>query len=106
VAAKRHDWGKTDDRFQALLRGTGRSDAYLSLGGSPILLAKSDGMNRIARDRTQLPAGFRHEMLSVQLAERAPLPESLTAERDLILHLIGAHHGFARPFPPVVLDEE
>ena len=48
---------------------------------------------------------IRHEMLSVQLAERLGVPGQ-DAERDLILHLIAAHHGYARPFAPVVLDKE
>jgi CRISPR-associated endonuclease/helicase Cas3 len=112
LAAERHDWGKADDRFQALLRGTSRTDAWLFAGGALEVLAKSDGVPRTprerqaARERSGLPDGFRHEMLSVQLAELAAIPEHLAADRDLILHLIAAHHGYARPFAPVVIDEE
>jgi CRISPR-associated endonuclease/helicase Cas3 len=111
LAAERHDWGKADDRFQALLRGSGRTEAWLFAGRSPTLLAKSDGVPRTPRERDEahqrsgLPAGFRHEMLSVQLAERAEIPER-DAERELILHLIAAHHGYGRPFAPVVLDDD
>ncbi len=45
-----------------------------------------------------LPDGFRHEMLSLQLAQIAPdrLPAD-QIQRDLALHLIAAHHGRARP---------
>ena len=77
-----------------------------------MLLAKSDGVpqtpseRNAARERAGLPSGFRHEMLSVQLAERVGLPEDVAAERDLILHLIAAHHGYGRPFAPVVLDDD
>jgi CRISPR-associated endonuclease/helicase Cas3 len=112
LAAKLHDWGKVDERFQAMLRRTDRTDAWLFAGESQAILAKSDGVpqspseRRAARERSGLPSGFRHEMLSVQLAERsADLPPDL-AERDLILHLIAAHHGYGRPFASVVIDDE
>ncbi|NQT14362.1 MAG: type I-U CRISPR-associated helicase/endonuclease Cas3 [Planctomycetes bacterium] len=110
-AAKLHDHGKVDDRFQAMLNGEGRTDAWLRTGRSSCLLAKSDGMaqtrrqRRAARERAGLPDGFRHEMLSVQLAQRASgLPEDRVS-RDLVFHLIAAHHGHARPFAPVVMDQ-
>ena len=113
VAAQRHDWGKADDRFQALLRGTDRNDAWLLVRPStPLLLAKSAGMpktpseRKAAHKRSRLPDGFRHEMLSAQIAERAGIPEKVAEERELILHLMEAHHGFARPFAPVALDDE
>jgi len=112
IAAGRHDWGKADERFQALLRGTDRTDAWLFAGESPTLLAKSDGLPRTprerneARERSGLPAGFRHEMLSVQLAERSGISALDPAECELILHLIAAHHGNGRPFAPVVLDDD
>ncbi|MDE2507549.1 MAG: type I-U CRISPR-associated helicase/endonuclease Cas3, partial [Planctomycetota bacterium] len=111
LAAELHDWGKVDDRFQAWLRNSDRNDAWLCAGDAPILLAKSAGGQsraeiRAARERAGVPSGFRHEMLSVQLAERsAELPTDPNI-RDLILHLIAAHHGSARPFAPVVIDDE
>ncbi len=112
IAARRHDWGKADERFQALLRGTDRTDAWLFAGESPTLLAKSDGLPRTprerneARERSGLPAGFRHEMLSVQLAERSGISALDPAESELILHLIAAHHGNGRPFAPVVFEDD
>jgi CRISPR-associated endonuclease/helicase Cas3 len=95
-----------------MLRRTDRTDAWLLVGLASTILAKSDGVpqthtqRRLARDRAGLPVGFRHEMLSVQLAELSQrLPDNY-ADRELILHLIAAHHGHARPFAPVVPDDE
>ena len=101
-----HDLGKADPRFQSLLRGGARW-----LGGA--LLAKSGDMPRTrvsrarARSASGYPAGGRHELLSVRLAESAPgtLPDGEDM-RDLTLHLIASHHGHCRPFAPVVLDNE
>jgi CRISPR-associated endonuclease/helicase Cas3 len=111
AAAERHDWGKADERFQAWLRDTGRTDGWLFAGAAPTLLAKSGRPQSIteckaARQRAGLPDGFRHEMLSVQLAESAAIAATLAPERDLILHLIAAHHGYARPFAPAAVDDD
>jgi CRISPR-associated endonuclease/helicase Cas3 len=112
LAAALHDAGKADERFQALLRRTDRTDAWLWGGANPEILAKSAAVplsphqRDAARLRAGLPRGFRHEMLSVQLAEQWPGLAAFAAHRDLALHLIAAHHGHARPFAPVVLDPE
>lgn len=110
LAAELHDLGKADERFQALLRGGRRNDAYLWQAGDDAILAKSGALptsrseREQARRRADLPRGFRHEMLSVQLAERSDRLPADPKDRDLVLHLIAAHHGFARPFAPVTLD--
>lgn len=106
AAAKRHDVGKADPRFQAWLKG-----------GNPWLrgplLAKSETMaqgrqeSEAARKRAGYPAGGRHELLSVRLLESSPvtLPQA-EAARDLLLHLVASHHGHCRPFAPVVEDAQ
>lgn len=111
AAAYLHDWGKLDDRFQALLL---RGDLN-AVGALPEPIAKSSSLSltaherHLARQRCGLPSGFRHEMLSVQLAEtnagRPHLPKDSDAA-DLTLHLIASHHGYARPFAPVVDDPD
>ncbi|HEV2989479.1 MAG TPA: type I-U CRISPR-associated helicase/endonuclease Cas3, partial [Candidatus Angelobacter sp.] len=100
-AAQFHDLGKLDRRFQILLRNGNEEDAM----GEP--LAKSPQVPERHRRRAEieedyrLPKGFRHEFLSMQIAEHFISGES---SYDLILHLIASHHGYARPFAPVVLD--
>jgi CRISPR-associated endonuclease/helicase Cas3 len=114
-AAQLHDLGKLDSRWQGMIRAGLPPAQVRNL--SP--LAKSDAPIRTraeyeaARRRVELPRGFRHEMLSMQIAEHAtchegkPLLHDLPAElRDLVLHLIASHHGHARPLAPVVIDEE
>lgn len=100
-AAERHDLGKLDRRFQLLLQNGEPSD------GEP--LAKSPRIPRRSRRRAvaapedALPQGFRHEMLSLAIAQ-AQEPALAPELHDLALHLIASHHGHARPFAPVVMD--
>lgn len=111
-AANWHDLGKADERFQAMLRRADRTDAWLITGLETALLAKSDGLPQTprqrqqARERAGVPEGFRHEMLSVQIIEQSDLSEKAGKYIDFLLHLVAAHHGFARPFAPVVIDDE
>jgi len=111
-AADWHDLGKADERFQAMLRRADRTDAWLLVGMDTALLAKSDGLpqtreqRRQARDRAGLPEGFRHEMLSVQIVVHCTELRKTGPHLGFILHLIASHHGYARPFVPVVIDDE
>ena len=65
-----HDAGKADFRFQAMLHGGDRMAADYS----PQLLAKGavlPGMSfREAKDRSGLPADFRHELASLHFAKQ------------------------------------
>jgi CRISPR-associated endonuclease/helicase Cas3 len=85
-AAELHDLGKCDVRFQLMLGNT-----------------KSEPMAKSRRRRGrkgEYPEGARHEFGSVRLAEaRGWWPED--CDPELALYLIGTHHGYGRPFPPV-----
>jgi CRISPR-associated endonuclease/helicase Cas3 len=97
LAARLHDWGKCDDRFQRWLTGM----PYC--GGE--YLAKS-GDNRSGADSARLrteagyPESARHEAGSVMAACASGLLRK-AHDPDLVLHLIGTHHGFGRPLFPV-----
>ena len=101
LAGRWHDEGKRDMRFQAWLHG---SELKALAAGEPI--AKS------GRDVTQwkpstlfgYPRGARHEFVSVRLFEQAGLEGVDHSLFDLAKFVIGTHHGFGRPFPPVDHD--
>jgi len=110
TAAAIHDWGKADERFQAMLLNGTRALAWAqsSLVAKSAKLPASAAAYEAARTRAELPKGFRHEFLSVQLAESAAATALLPADplqRTLTLHLIASHHGYARPFAPWVSDD-
>lgn len=104
-----HDLGKADVRFQAMLASITPYEAMLRL----TLLGKGDGQRLTSaekaaiRARAMLPANFRHELTSLQIVERqyGHLAKDANVDCDLLLHLIAAHHGYARPFAPVVVDD-
>ena len=105
LAGKMHDLGKTDPRFQADLYGT---SALLAQSGllSPLLAKSVRGGGR-TRSQRAAPTNFRHEALSVAFARQYPAVAELNEEdRDLVLWLVGTHHGYGRPFFPPCEDSE
>ncbi len=97
AAARLHDDGKAAVRWQDAMNAPkdGRPYAKTCGGGNGRLLE-----------------GYRHEFGSLLKAERMYLPERT---RDLILHLVAAHHGNARPListagcedgPPSLLESK
>jgi CRISPR-associated endonuclease/helicase Cas3 len=101
LAAAFHDAGKADPRFQTMLHGGDRLLAALSAGAP---LAKSPRLPTpaaatAARRAAGLPEHWRHEAQSVTRAIRASCFED-AHDRELVLWLIGTHHGFGRPLFP------
>lgn len=99
-AARLHDAGKLDPRFQAWMQGAAHPT------GTP--LAKSGRtagtpMDRALRVQAGWPLGARHELLSAALADRLCAPAG-DAEIALITHLISCHHGQNRPFYSADMD--
>ena len=78
TAARLHDDGKAASHWQRAMNAP-EDGVY----------AKTKGGGNL-----RLLGGYRHEFGSLLKAEREALPDGT---RDLILHLIAAHHGYARP---------
>lgn len=103
IAARAHDHGKADPRFQAFYRY-----GVAAIGAEPI--AKSEFGTRdpraegFARELAGLPDSLRHEIASVAVLafalEIRALGES-EFDLDLVLYLVGVHHGLGRPIPRV-----
>ncbi len=90
LAARLHDIGKLDERFQRLC---GRAPSAAPLGKS--------AENWVARRRREAlsdyPKDERHEALSVELMIRYGL-HATANDPQLVEHLVASHHGWARPF--------
>ena len=95
LAGRLHDTGKADSRFQAWLH---YGDP---LGPEPEHpLAKSGRrLPRDARGASGLPDRWRHEARSVRLARAEP-DLAGADDPELVLWLVGTHHGHGRPLFP------
>ena len=88
LAAKYHDEGKRDLRFQQMLGADPEADALAKSGRRSVAEAYR------ARSRSALPRGWRHEQLSALMV--AASPEKVGEHRDLVLRIIGCSHGHGR----------
>lgn len=102
LAARAHDHGKADPRFQAFLyRG-------IRPVGAPAI-AKSEFGTRDRATATRaaraagLPVGFAHEGASVAVLEQALAEDggAQGADLDLAVIAVGTHHERARPLPRI-----
>lgn len=100
LVASLHDEGKRAPRWQKAFNARRDGQHYAKTSG-PVNFALLDG--------------YRHEFGSLGAAEQDPRIANLESDRrDLALHAIAAHHGFARPVigisgcedaPPSMLEE-
>jgi CRISPR-associated endonuclease/helicase Cas3 len=109
LAGLAHDLGKADERFQLLLHGGNRY--RLELATEPVAKSATGALTWSERRRVQQasgwPRGMRHEAVSaalvVELARQHPQLFA-DSDLDLVVHLVGAHHGRGRPLLPAVSD--
>lgn len=100
VAARLHDEGKQSNRWQNAFSAPPDERPYAKTKG-PV--------------KTRHLDGYRHEFGSLPYVERDPEFQALSPDlQNLALHLVAAHHGFARPLirttgcedaPPSALED-
>ncbi len=97
LAAQLHDLGKVDSRFQKQM--VGDDDVQQAMFDEP--LAKS--LPKATPSHGKWPP-VRHEVMSVAMAQSNPKVLADAHDHDLVLYLVGTHHGYARPLPPICED--
>lgn len=98
IAAALHDIGKVDERFQLKLVGGDE----IRHAGLREPLAKSIPN---CKKTDVYPKGMRHEVASMALVTSNMKVLANAHDKDLVLHLIGSHHGWCRPLPFIAKDE-
>jgi CRISPR-associated endonuclease/helicase Cas3 len=105
-AARWHDEGKRDPRFQVMLCCGDRLAAEIA--DEPLAKSGMDPADRVAWYRAArisgYPRGMRHEALSARIA--AVRPAETDIDRALATHLVASHHGRARALLPPTYDPD
>ena len=89
IAARYHDEGKSDPRFQQML---GNKDPEVLWAKSKL---HSYSATLLAKAASNLPPGWRHEQLSAALVVDKLNRGDLEAD-ELAIHIIGTSHGHGR----------
>jgi CRISPR-associated endonuclease/helicase Cas3 len=109
IAGQLHDFGKADPRMQMWLYGgsglRAAANDYELIAKSKEMAANDKRAMEKAREDAGYPKGTRHEFVSVALMDSASRAFDGVNDYELVRHLVGTHHGYARPFAPVVPDE-
>lgn len=98
LAAQLHDLGKVDSRFQRQM--VGNDEVRQAMQDKPLAKSLPE-----ARPSPGKWPPVRHEIMSVAMAQSNPDVLAGAHDPDLVLHLVGTHHGFARPLPPIRWDD-
>lgn len=92
AAGRLHDLGKAHEVFQDTMRRSAQSQAEVAMVEARRPLAKSGGPNKARHSRRY----FRHELVSALALLAEPGVLGGIAEPDLVIYLVGAHHGRVR----------
>ena len=103
-AARHHDIGKLEHRFQAWLQGGIVDSGTPPLAKSAVNPASVESTK--ARSIAGYPQGRRHEAISADLFEATNDGSGTEMDSGLIKYLIGSHHGYGRPMFPMPSAEQ
>lgn len=106
-AARLHDIGKADPRFQLWMHGGDEISARFGESLAKSAIPWQNVVARMeARRRARYPEGQRHELVSLEMIEHATGIEARVQEDggdwELVLHLVASHHGWCRPLAPAL----
>jgi CRISPR-associated endonuclease/helicase Cas3 len=100
LALEFHDEGKRDPREQAYFYGDTPNGKVLAKSGP-----RTRRADRKALRYSGWPKHGRHEVVGMTMLQHATDQwQDRAHDPDLVLYLISTHHGYCRPFAPLVID--